>query len=151
MKATAWIFLFLRLAIGGLFIFSGYSKLMGSSANFTGVILTYQIVDARTAALAAAVLPWTQFIAGVFFVLGLWLKPSMYVLWAHNAIFTAAIASTLIRGIALADCGCFGEAGHAIPVQATLALDVMIFLIFCWMNMRSAESKATALDRVLKA
>ncbi len=150
-KMPAWTFFALRLVIGGLFVFSGYSKLMGSSANFAGVILTYQIVDLRTAAVMASVLPWVQFIAGVFFILGLWFRPSLWVLWGMNAVFTGAIASTLVRGIRLADCGCFGEVGHAVPVEATLALDIVIFFVFLWMNANVEEAGSPGLDRRLKA
>ena len=151
MKKNGWMFPALRLAIGGLFIFSGYSKLMGSSANFAGVILTYQIVDLRTASVLASALPWVQFIAGVFFILGLWFRPSLWVLWGMNAVFTGAIASTLARGIRLADCGCFGEVGHAVPVEATLALDLVIFFVFLWMNANAEEAGKPGLDGRLKA
>lgn len=148
MKKLPFLFLILRCLIGALFIYSGYSNLVTPHSNFVGVILTYKIVDARTASWIALTLPWTEFIAGVFFILGIWFRASLFVLWGFSAVFITAISSALLRGIPLKDCGCFGEGMH-VPPQATLAMDIILFLIFFWMYRKKEEAGRLGLDRFL--
>ena len=148
MKNRTFLFLILRFMIGALFVYSGYTHLVGSQYNFISAILSYRIVDARTAVWMAATLPWAEFIAGVFFILGIWFRAALFTLWSFSAVFMAAILSTFIRHIPLKDCGCFGEGVH-IPVQATLALDIILFLAFLWMYRKRREAGHLGLDRFL--
>ena len=146
-KNPPFLFL-LRAAIGCLFIFAGYSKLMAPASSFTGVILGYQLVSIRIASLLAVAFPWTELIAGVFFALGLWLRPSFFILWSLNVMFLVAIVFALIRGIPIHDCGCFGEGSGApaLPIQATLGLDMALFFVFLWMNSKKEQVKYLSLD-----
>lgn len=148
MKGFPRIFLALRILTGGVFVYSGYSHLMAADYSLIGVILSYKIVGLKAAAWIAAVLPWTEFIAGVFLILGLWLRQALLVLQGLSAVFMIAILSTLLRGVPLKDCGCFGEGVH-IPPQATLALDIILFLIFYWMHRKKEEAGRFGLDRFL--
>ena len=148
MKKSQILLLFLRLAIGSLFIYSGFSKLVEPSSNFAGSILGYEIVSAQTAWWMAIILPWLELVAGAFFVLGLWLKLSLYVLWGFNVMFLFAISSALLRGIALKDCGCFGEGALNLPIQGTLGLDVLLFLIFFFMSRKGAGEEVFSLDHI---
>ena len=150
MKKSAWLFVFLRVLIGSLFIYSGYIKLMEPAANFTAAILGYQIVDARTASSMAVAVPWAEVVAGVFFLAGLWTGPALFLLWGLNAVFTAAICSALMRHLPIQNCGCFGEGAHAVPIQTTLALDGALFFVFLVMSLALEETSAVSLDRALK-
>ena len=150
MKKNSLLFFILRLVVGGLFVYSGYSKLMEPVSNFTGAILGYKLVGVRAAAWAAAVLPWAELVAGVFFMLGLWFRAALGVLWGMNAVFLAAILSTFVRHIPLADCGCFGEGAHAMPMGAILILDVFLFLIFLAMSRKREEAAHVGLDRFFR-
>lgn len=150
MKKSAWFFLFLRIVIGGLFIYSGYSKLLQPSANFAGAILSYQIVGAREASWLAIALPWGELVAGVFFVLGLWLRPALFFLWSLNSIFIIAITSALMRKLPIESCGCFGEGAKALPLWATLVLDGILFFIFLGMSWAYQKARQISLDRWLE-
>ena len=147
MKKNSLVFFVLRLVVGGLFVYSGYSKLMEPVSNFTGAILGYQLVGVRAASWMAAALPWVELVAGVFFIVGLWFGPALMALWGMNTVFLAAILSTFARHIPLANCGCFGEGAHAMPVQATLALDALLFLIFLAMSRKREKAAYFGLDR----
>lgn len=139
-----------RAAIGTLFIYTGYIKLLEPAANFAGAILSYQIVDLRTANQIALVLPWIELAAGSFFLLGLWLEPARRVLWGMNLIFIAAISSALLQKIPIRDCGCFGEGSHPMPVQVTLILDLVIFIVFLFWEFGKEGRDYLSLDRWLK-
>lgn len=140
-----------RLAVAAVFVYSGWSKLMEPSSNFVGVILGYKIVDVRTAVWMAAALPWAEFVAGVFLFLGLWTGAAVRVFAALCLVFFAAISSTILRGIPLHDCGCFGQGPHAMPLWGTLLVDASLFLTLALLGWRREETEAVSLDRLLKA
>jgi len=144
---SSGVFLALRLIVGALFIYSGYAKLLEPSSNFTGAILSYKVVNLEMASWIAAVFPWIELVAGVFFVLGLWFWFSFFILWGMNILFMLMILWAKARGVPLEHCGCFGEASHALPIGATLALDVLLCLIFIWMLSRKKEAGHFSLDR----
>jgi hypothetical protein len=52
-------------------------------------------------------------------------------------MFIAAIGSTLLRGIPLESCGCFGGAVHLTPPQA-LALDCTLLAASLWARRRAS-------------
>ncbi len=151
MKKTPLVCFLFRVAIGGLFVYSGFSKLMEPLSNFVGVILGYLIIGPRLAFWAAQVLPWAELLAGTFFLLGLWTRQSLAVIALMCAVFFAAILSTYWRGIPLHDCGCFGNGAQALPLWTTLALDGLMLLGLSWMYWKKDETLFLSLDKSLKA
>lgn len=151
MKKTAPVFFILRAAVGALFVYSGFTKLMEPSSNFVGVVLGYGILGVRQAVFAAAVLPWTELLAGIFLALGLWGRQASSALAALCLLFFAAITSTYVRHIPLQDCGCFGQGPHTLPLWGTLLLDVTLFLVLTLLIWRKEEARWTSLDAALKA
>jgi hypothetical protein len=108
-----------RVILGGIFIVSGYQKLMEGSAVFAAVIRGYEIVGGPIAEGMAAGLPWVELVLGVFLVLGLWRRTAILGLWAFNMAFIAALLSAIVRKIPLENCGCFGNGSgvHFTPIQ----------------------------------
>ncbi len=119
----------LRLVVASIFILSGVTKLTQPYQNFLSVIQSYQILSGGGAALAARVMPWVEFIFGVFLFLGLWLRLSASVLWMLNTVFIGVVASALIRRIPVGDCGCFGGSFSLSPSQV-LFLDIGLWAAF---------------------
>ncbi len=96
-----------RMCAGGFFVWTGSAKL-SRSRHFWSQIMGYKIVGPRQARLLAAALPPVEFVAGLFFAAGLWPAVTGCVLLLLLAAFTAAIASSLLRGLEN-DCGCAGS------------------------------------------
>lgn len=136
---------FLRMALGLLFVVSGFNKLIEPYQNFMSIILTYDLVDTNTAALVAMVLPWAEFLLGLFLLIGLWLRPSLVGLWFLNMIFLGALASTFIRKISLGECGCFG--GFHLTPQQTFVLDIVLFLCFLSCFLFKDKTREFSLDK----
>jgi uncharacterized membrane protein YphA (DoxX/SURF4 family) len=99
-----------RLALGGLFIFAAYMKLKSPQA-FAISVKAFDVIDASADhlnILITFVVPWTEMIAGVVLVLGLWARAAAMVLSAMLVVFIAGIASVIYRNMDVT-CGCFGK------------------------------------------
>lgn len=150
MKPAPLAALALRVAVGAIFMYSGWTKLMEPSSNFAGVILGYRIVDLRTAIFISTALPWFEWAAGAFLALGLWTRQSLAALGGLCLVFFGAIVSTYIRKIPLQDCGCFGQGPHTMPLWGTLILDAVLITVISCLFWKKEASSRYGLDRLLK-
>ena len=102
--------LFSRLALGGIFLLYGLSKLK-TPLQFANDIDAYEmgippvIVDTM-----ARVLPIMEIGLGIWLLLGLFMRFSAIIAAALMSIFTIAITQAWVRGID-ANCGCFSATG----------------------------------------
>ena len=140
------LLLSLRVALGALFAVSGFQKLSAPYQNFSVVIEQYEIVRGPAADLLARTLPWAEFLAGVFFMLGLWESAALAALWALNVLFIGVLSSALIRKLPIEDCGCFGG-GVSLPPALTLALDTLFFALFTFYHFTRHKVEIPSLDR----
>jgi putative oxidoreductase len=108
-RAVHWL---LALLVGGVFVYASLSKIADPLA-FAKIVYHYQVVGPGAsfgfvpANLVAVVLPWVELIAGVLLIAGLWRREAALVTTVMLAVFVAAVASTLVRGIDIQNCGCF--------------------------------------------
>ncbi|NIP33115.1 DoxX family membrane protein [Candidatus Saccharibacteria bacterium] len=107
--ANRYIFLFSRLLIGLLFVFSGITKLMEPVQEFALQVEQYQLLPQILIMPFAYALPWVELIFGGLLILGIWVKLDAGILGLTMTAFIIAISQAMIRGIGLTDCGCFGE------------------------------------------
>lgn len=132
-----------RLAVGGILFSSGLYKAAGPVAEFAVIIDAYRILPPGLVFPAAAVMSWTQLLVGAALLSG-WLTRAAAVAAAGLMLaFIAALGSTVLRGIPLEDCGCFGAGIHSTPLQ-TISLD-SVLLILCLLLLWRGRS-AAALD-----
>jgi len=135
----------LRFLTGIVFIWTGFQKLMSHYENFLYVVQSYEIFGKNSREflyiaafdesfgealelMVAWTLPWIEFIAGVFLVMGLWIRPSVSVLGVLTLIFAAATGQALLRGLPIDECGCFGE-GLTLPLHVTFLIDIGLFAL----------------------
>jgi len=138
--------LILRVLLGALFMVSGFTKLAGPPENFLSVVRAYEILGQTASAAAAAILPWLEFIGGVFVFLGLWLRRSLVFLWVLNTVFIGVLISAFLRKLPLRDCGCFGEY-LSIPPDKMLFLDLALWACFLVLVIFSTRAGVLSLDR----
>src|SRR5690348_1460828 len=105
MKAIALIS---RLIVGGILLYAGFMKAVGPSAEFAAMIVAYKIIPASLATPLAVALPYIEMWTGLFIFCGFYVRYAASVAMVLFGIFILALASTLVRGIDLASCGCFG-------------------------------------------
>ena len=121
MREGKYKILFLgRIFLGLVFAYSGYTKLIEPVENFRGAMAAYEIIPYLVIPFLAHVIPWVEFVFGVFLLLGYLSRVSALVLAGLSASFVLLILITRIATGALpADCGCFGEGSfiHLKPMQ----------------------------------
>ena len=115
--AVHWL---LAIAVGAIFIYASIDKIQDPRA-FAKIVYHYQVIGPSAtlgfvpANLVAVALPWLELLAGVLLVTGVWRREAASIVAVLLVVFVAAVASTLVRGIDIQNCGCFAldESGRA--------------------------------------
>ena len=115
--------------MGAVFIVSGFQKLISPYQNFAAVAEKFELLKGPVLLLFARTLPWAEFVAGVFFVIGFWENISLFFLWAMNVTFVGVLISALARKLPIDTCGCFGDA-IALSLPKILSLDIFLCSMF---------------------
>ena len=136
------------MVIGGIFVVSGFEKLIGPYQNFLYVIQNYSFLPLSLAEIVARLLPWVEFFLGIFLVLGLWLKWTLRAVMALLLMFMVVVIQALIRNLPIDECGCFG-ALISFPLQVVLAFDTTVFVLTRFLSFRREEAERCSLDRYL--
>ena len=102
---SVWV---LRLLLGGVLLASGIGKLL-DEAGFVEVLQTYRLGLPGFALwpLALAVSA-VETVTGSLILVGRRLRPAAWVALAINAVYFLVLAASLLRGLELDNCGCFG-------------------------------------------
>ncbi len=125
----------IRIVSGGIFAFSGWSKLTRPAQEFEYMIEQYQTVPTMFIPCLARMLPWVEFIFGAFLIIGFLRMISARVLGFLSIAFLILLASTMLRGMNLGHCGCFGEGIHLTVPQA-IVLDSCLAFIFAFFSVK---------------
>lgn len=123
----------LRLLLGGLFVFAAWGKIVYPQ-GFAISVRAYEILPPAISNLFALVVSWSEFIAGVCLLLGIFPRKAASALFLLLLMFTAAIVTTVVRGMVI-DCGCFGSEGSA-NTSWLLVLRNVLLLAAAWIVMR---------------
>jgi uncharacterized membrane protein YphA (DoxX/SURF4 family) len=137
-----------RLILGGLFAVSGVIKLIEPPENFMAAIHAYDLLPTWMERPLAETLPWVEMTSGLLLLLGLFTRASLVIVALQLLVFTAALGLTLLRGISLEDCGCFGALGfkESTPVAFVRNLVLLAFVARLVME----REPRWALDRWLR-
>jgi uncharacterized membrane protein YphA (DoxX/SURF4 family) len=106
-KGRLFLRWFLQLFIGGILLISTLGKAL-DLPGFAGVLKTYQAFP------ESALVPLAIGVTGIEAVLGIWLlsgwrlRISALAAAGLNAVYAAWLTMSLLRGLELANCGCFG-------------------------------------------
>lgn len=143
MKIVALIF---RVILGGVFIYSGWQKLMSPIEEFRAVIVQYAFLPKPVIPWAAFLVPWLELIFGTFLLLGFMARKSAAVLGYFLAVFIGLLVRSLWLHLEIAECGCFGS-GFLLAPKDALLLDACLFLI-AWALFRR-KNHYLSLDELL--
>jgi uncharacterized membrane protein YphA (DoxX/SURF4 family) len=114
--------LLLRLVLGAIFLYAAVSKLI-DPGKFAQEIANYRVLPAHLVPAAAAAMPSCEVVIGVLLVTGVLVADAALAATLLLIVFSAAVASSLWRGIDLV-CGCFG--GQELVSGWTLARDLLL-------------------------
>lgn len=109
MQPVAIALLFVRVFIGGFFVYAAIPKIMEPLA-FATSISHYGLMPMWSVNSIALILPWLELIAGTALVVGFRTKVMSALCGGMLLVFTLAVAYAVIAGLQI-DCGCFGAAG----------------------------------------
>ncbi len=105
---ASWLSLIGRLGAGQVFIFAGLIK-VAEPLEVARSIQAFGIVDHDgLISMAAYIIPWTEILAGVLLVAGLFTRAAATVILLMLAGFVALIWNAMSKGQEL-ECGCFGK------------------------------------------
>jgi|CXWL01.1.fsa_nt_gi uncharacterized membrane protein YphA (DoxX/SURF4 family) len=119
-----------RLIVGGALVYAGAIKAAGPAEEFALVIGAYQVLPPDMALTLATFLPWAEMLIGWALLLGFQLRVAGISACALFGGFLFALATVVLRGIQLPNCGCFGDAVHFTPAQAFLVDAVLTGLSY---------------------
>ena len=137
MKGPRWLcYHFCRLALGGVFVYAGFLKAQDVHA-FAGSVAAYQVLPYTLNYLVAATLPWLELLVGGLLLVNRHVRAAALVAGGLTAFFVVVLVSVLLRGLDI-DCGCFGAAATATPLQALGRDVVLLFLAHTVFHLRPA-------------
>ncbi len=99
-----------RIIAGTIFIYAGFLKATAPSEEFAFAIEAYEAFPPFIVTIASLSMPWIEIYLGVFLIFGLFTRISSIVMGLFFIFFELLILSAIMRGLPLADCGCFGSA-----------------------------------------
>jgi uncharacterized membrane protein YphA (DoxX/SURF4 family) len=114
-----------RLSLGAIFVFAGFQHAVNPPQELAAVMEAYSILPPSCILPLATVLPWWELFLGVFVAAGYHIRLSAAMTGLLLLVFEIALISTIIRGIPLEHCGCFGNAFPLAPMK-TMILDPVL-------------------------
>jgi uncharacterized membrane protein YphA (DoxX/SURF4 family) len=120
--------LIVRILIGGLLIVAGVLKAHDGPAVNAAAVAAYRILPPAIVGPLGVALPYFEMLLGGYVVAGLFTRVAAYVAAAQFLLFSAAVASLVVRQIP-ANCGCFGSGVNTPPTWEHVGADVLLALV----------------------
>ena len=125
-----WVAVLLRVFLGGIFVFAGFSKLVLPYAEVVAHIQQYQVLPGWLVSTTAMVLPWIEVGSGTALLIGFCTTPAALLIAVQLLSFSALMIVVLAAGILITDCGCFGHLGlPETPLQVLIRDLLMLVLL----------------------
>lgn len=125
-KLNKYFWLFARVFAGAFFAYAGISKLLEPLENFQAVLGNYGSIPSFLVGPVAHVLPWLEWLLGVFLILGYAPRMTAKMMTGICLIFIVSLTLSLKSNT---DCGCFGEGGMHLSKKQMLILDGLNFIL----------------------
>ena len=125
-----WVAALLRVMLGSVFVFAGFSKLLLPHAEVVAHIQQYQLLPGWLMYITATFLPWIEVGSGTALLVGFWTTPAALLIAVQLLSFSALMGMVLAAGIPIEDCGCFGNLGlPETPLQVLIRDLIMLALL----------------------
>ncbi len=119
--------LMLRVALGGLFVWTGWEKVL-EPITFLNNIRSFHLLPDPYAAWVAMGLPWLEVFAGAALILGMWVEGGLAMIAGMLAVFLWAIIYSMQRGLDI-NCGCFGGADGTSDFGELITRDITLLVV----------------------
>lgn len=114
----------LRLVLGFFFIYASLGKI-AHPAQFAEAIANYRLAPYVLLNLTAVLLPWVEFITGLFLIIGFKSHTSVIVIGVLLVIFEVMILINIYRGAPIS-CGCFDSGSEPIGWEKVIEDALML-------------------------
>jgi uncharacterized membrane protein YphA (DoxX/SURF4 family) len=135
-----------RVVVGGVLIYSGFSKAVAPSAEFAAAMAAYHILPSSLLSPLAIAWPWLELLVGTYIFFGFYTRIFAGVATGMFVIFLAILGSALARHIDPGSCGCFGI-GITLSIQKGLAFDSGLFVLSLLLSVLSSPPLPLSADR----
>jgi uncharacterized membrane protein YphA (DoxX/SURF4 family) len=136
-----WIGTVLRVAVGAVFAFSGFTKVVDIDLTIRSV-RAYDLLPETIVPTVGAALPVLELALAALLLSGLLIRPAAALTILICAAFFIGVASAWARGLTI-ECGCFGNGGqapHPVPGYIReLVLNTLMILASGWLIRRPAS------------
>ena len=144
-KLLRWI---LQIFIGGVIFLSALGKSLDMS-GFIEVLKTYQAFPHFTLRPFAFTITGIEFLLGVWILSGFRLSTSALGAALLNTFYAGWVALTLLRGLTLSNCGCFGvffpqPLTWFTPVEDLVLVGMCVFLAYLARTEESSNRQVRA-------
>jgi uncharacterized membrane protein YphA (DoxX/SURF4 family) len=138
-----------RLFCGAVLVYASSDKI-GDAAGFIHYVTGYLIIPKNLIPLAAAVLPWLEFLTGAGLMLGLRWRGALLVYCGLMVVYMIGLSVNLSLGVPI-DCGCFpGETEKATWLTVLRDFALLVPGAFALASNRTRAALDTLLERIRK-
>jgi putative oxidoreductase len=123
---SPYLSLILRVYVGYFFLYSSVSKIL-DPAQFVEATAAYQIIPYWFLNLGSLLLPWIEFVSGLFLILGLRTRAAATLIILMLLMFTVMVLVNMYWGATIT-CGCYDNVGEPIGWKK-VSEDVMLLLL----------------------
>ena len=122
----------LRLGLGGMFLYSAWSKVQ-DPGMFQTMVDNYRMLPAGVTALFAVTMSTAELLVGAMFIFSKWTRAAAFATAVMLAMFIVALTQAQIRGLDIS-CGCFSESEkNPHEVLHALVRDVLLIVPTAWL------------------
>jgi uncharacterized membrane protein YphA (DoxX/SURF4 family) len=136
-----------RLAVGSVLLYAGFMKAVGPAPEFAAILETYKLFPPSLLSPLSIAVPYVEMWVGLFILTGFYTRQAAFAAAALFAAFLVALISTLVRGIDLASCGCFGP--DALSPRYTMIMDTILLALSLSACKLAKLPSSLSLDRFL--